>query len=356
MNGYLCAKSQGSLISHGRTPVRLLEVRKKLFLIQVGIGGHHGDKRKLYGVPFWDDEDWEVTSSPATSPNKLGSADRVKSASLSQTSLYPNSRSPEAQPAPSGMRTKANNLHFGQARLKAHDMILFSTDGLGDAIDPIQIFASPIQAQAFCDLLNVPFIKENKTLATTLASILDLPSPIFSDSGNEGREVPTRESNAMENWRSFIKSDPETAALKISTLKQIVLNIILKSNLEQIDLSDSGQIQATSGGHERKPRLTPGLVVQRANNHASYITHGRRNVYQCYPDFYNLQTPSQEEIFEKEINEWVLEHKLPSAEALLTQTLIDRTKFLEQKYLNLFTVPFAKMDHIAIQVIQADAI
>lgn len=73
-----------------------------------GLGGYHGDNRRIFGLYLWSDEDW---GEPNTS-----------------TDPFP---------------TKTSNLHFGQVLLGRNDKIVFASDGLGDVIDPARIFLKP---------------------------------------------------------------------------------------------------------------------------------------------------------------------------------------------------------------------
>lgn len=40
-------------------------------------------------------------------------------------------------------QSRSNNIHFGQVLLGKSDLLLFSTDGLGDTLDPVQLFPRP---------------------------------------------------------------------------------------------------------------------------------------------------------------------------------------------------------------------
>jgi hypothetical protein len=239
-----------------------------------------------------------------------------------------------------GPRRRTNNLHFGQVLLKPDDLILFSTDGLGDVVDPLQIFDSPRTAQAFCELLDVEFCKPLKRLATTLESILNLPDIKEVDDQGDAQDEYIDE--AMDDWYDFIKQTPKLAAKKIHMLKQLVLNIVLSSDVGSLDEKNEEQITAK-------------VAVDRAITFSKSITRRSRSLYDDDPVYCLLQKDSKDVGFEKARNRFIRERKLPSLESLCPH-LEDRLKFHQRQYLDLYTVPFAKMDHIALQCLKASVI
>lgn len=136
-------------------------------------------------------------------------------------------------------------------------MLLFSTDGLGDAVDPAQIFASPNSAGVLAELVGFPILppktSTNAVTAessaaeggregggvgsaypnlhdTTLATLPDLPDEdTLSLAMGAGSLSLADDKTIGESWISFARKVP-LAAVKIGALKDIILNIVISNN------------------------------------------------------------------------------------------------------------------------------
>lgn len=150
---------------------------------------------------------------------------------------------------------RRTNLHFGILECFADDMFIFSTDGLGDTLDPVQLYANP----AACSLDE------------------DVSWARYAKKGRNGKKA-------------------------VDKLRKDVINHVLSGLTTPLEIAD-------------------GCV-----KHATTVTHGTREVYENKLDRDAL------------LEEWMRNHPSENTDKIPP------------------FAPFAKMDHLGLQVVRADLV
>ncbi|KAI3632401.1 hypothetical protein MIR68_009507 [Amoeboaphelidium protococcarum] len=96
-----------------------------------GIGRHHGLSNMIWGGflnPEYVERNWQTLTGQGQAKDSIEDNGRSEFDSMSSlTDFY----------------AHTNNLHFGQTFCEADDFFVFASDGLGDCLDPLQLYPRP---------------------------------------------------------------------------------------------------------------------------------------------------------------------------------------------------------------------
>ena len=248
-----------------------------------GIGKKHGDKHRVWGTYLWRDE-------------------------------YLNQCDPQLVRA---YYQHGNNLHFGQVICDQHDYFIFSSDGLGDTLDPIQLFPHPNLIKGFEQYLS---------------------------------------------WRDYRYAAGGDQALVMRDLKEMTLNKVLGKTMQA-------------------EKRTAKNILESCVAHAIEATDGDRTLY-VDEEYSESSERDQQVMMDRSVQMWIKrnwysEDDEADAEAEAAEKLSKhqpdvpkrgpqvhfenyyaiRGKHVKKTYSlpDKPFVPFAKVDHVGIQVVAVDA-
>ncbi|KAJ3212320.1 hypothetical protein HK099_007761 [Clydaea vesicula] len=221
-----------------KEPCQFTKLRFDTSITPGGVGGYHGDEESIYGLYFWKNEDWgkNMDSKPKSS--------------------------------------KTNNLHFGQILINPSDKLIFATDGLGDAIDPIRIFLRP---------------------SCALKSLSYLNDQIFFDRFEKKLLSPKVDKAVLKDWLVFGKAIT-FSAMEVNDLKNLIFNKFInddstkKTNVVEEGAESSGnienlmdrmvinntEVQKEKNGNEEI--LSASEILNKCVDFAFYTTEGSRKI------------------------------------------------------------------------------
>jgi hypothetical protein len=225
----------------------VLKVRLNTSYTPGGLGKSHGDYQRIWGTYIWPEY-------------------RSETKAETTRGFY------------NEFLKHSNNIHFGQCLLSADDYCIFASDGLGDTLDPIQLFPRPKLIHGL---------------------------------------------EEYNNWQDYAKL--KDSAVTCRQLKQLALERVLGSVMSPYD-------------QECAP--TAKSILEATLQHCTDVTRGDRVLYNDRK-FYEASRGEKQVMMEKKIEKWV--------DGSMKRVMLGKgVKFaLPSQF-----VPFAKVDHLGIQVLQ----
>lgn len=210
----------------------------------------------------------------------------------------------------------SNNIHYGQLLLHPSDFLIFTTDGLGDTLDPIQLYPRPGLIKGL-------------------------------DCGAMG--------NGMA-WQTV--AGQRGSAWIVRRLKEMQLQKSMEDLLENgIDGSYATEKNENNPNisHDHIENLSANSILEACIKHANNATVGTRNMYRSR-DFLKAKRPQKLHMIQESIEDFIWENfpKFMRKIEELNSVKITSSKFTDGKLgLPEKFVPFAKVDHLGIQVLRA---
>ncbi|KAI8813014.1 hypothetical protein BJ742DRAFT_790761 [Cladochytrium replicatum] len=262
--------------SLGRHPLLHEEVRLNTSSTPGALGG----ESRIRGLYLWKDTDWQRAT--VKKPSKW----------------YEDQLPPAKLRGAAGVRS-SSNLHFGMINCRAGDLFVFLTDGLGDTIDPLQLFPNPSQAAKAFECIE-KWMKEHSVSAEDI-------------DGTDAHILKSKFNHSnSEDWSSFSKRQPD-GACQLFRLKQRIFTALMA---------------------DMPPY--PNVIMKKCIRHAMYVTGYEREMMES--EEYRLASKHEKGEMLQQLRSELRNAKLQiAADTESWQQLI---------------VPTAKMDHLAIQVIE----
>lgn len=298
-----------------------------------GIGRHHGTRDRLWGAYLWPDYMYRdpPDARRASRVRKSKSSRSLQNLTDDSTNTFdypaPNCPNLMITQSPSVMHdfhSHSNNIHFGQVILAPEDVLVFTTDGLGDTLDPVQLYPRPgviaglewvgmssWQAVAGrCGSAVVARRLKEMALQRALEPIFNpyehVPSPVEEELGSPSTPLQPK-----------TKPDPVGSVSAAAILKQCV-------------------------------------------QHAMQATQASRDMYDDN-DFFYANRFDKQQMMEKRIDAFMNRHFAPqlmrlSAGANIQLSSSGAGSLVSKLGLPGIFVPFAKVDHLGIQVLSASSV
>ncbi|KAI3660379.1 hypothetical protein MP638_005393 [Amoeboaphelidium occidentale] len=264
-----------------------------------GIGRSHGDTKRIWGACLWPEY--------------------VKQRKEYMAKKAVEAKSEDFEPTRdefSEFYSHMNNIHFGQLLMNANDFVIFTTDGLGDTLDPVQVFPRPKLIHGLEDYSNWQDFAKNKSA-----------QPAVVARKLKEQALDKALSSTMTPYLAEELSDDESLPRSPNPLAPVV----------------SHSIQ--DGGWPSKQIPTAKEILEACLTHARTTTHLGRLLY-ADKNYFAASRFDKQRTLELKIEKWIANEM---SKRFGPRTLPPGYQFV----LPAQNVPYAKTDHLAIQVLQA---